>query len=99
MNTDRSTRRHRSTRYAACLWPMLFAAPHTWRALGSPVGFPGGVAKHRRMVTTPRRHNYDVVVVLLSALAVVVALTLVLPRDGPFREGCPEAPNGSRPPC
>lgn len=66
--------------YAACLWALLFAAPHIWWALGFPAGFPGGLARgranHHLMMTT-WRYYFDVFVIFLSFLAFFVALALV----------------------
>ena len=68
--------RHRWVYYAACVWALGFAAPHTWWALGSPFGFPGGAANHHLWMTSWWRYLYDVVVILLSFLGAVVALAL-----------------------
>ncbi len=76
--TDRG---RRWVHYAACLWALCFAAPHTWWALGSPFGFPGGPASHRLWMTSWWRYLYDILVILLSILGAVVALGL-LPRCG-----------------
>jgi hypothetical protein len=62
--------------YAACVWSLCFAAPHTWWALGSPFGFPGGPANHRLWMTSWWRYLYDVLVILLSILGAVVAFAL-----------------------
>ena len=59
--------------YTASIWSVLFAAPHFWWALGVPTGFPGGQANHELMMTT-WRYYFDVAVILLSVLAVCVAL-------------------------
>ena len=64
--------------YPTCLWAILFAAPHTWWALGIPAGFPGGEANHRLMMST-WRYFFDVLVVLLSAWTVLIAVTLLRP--------------------
>jgi hypothetical protein len=64
--------------YAACLWALLFAMPHLWWALGFPIGFPGGPANHHLMVST-WRYFFDLVVILLSITALLVALALVRP--------------------
>src|SRR6185503_7370317 len=56
-----------------------FAAPHTWWALGSPLGFPGGAANHRMWMDSPWRYAYDVLVILLSILGAFVALALSRP--------------------
>jgi hypothetical protein len=68
--------RRRWVHYAAALWAFCFAAPHTWWALGSPYGFPGGPANHHLWMTSWWRYLYDVIVVLLSILGAVVALML-----------------------
>jgi hypothetical protein len=65
--------------YAAAAWAILFAAPHTWWALGIPAGFPGGEVNHELMMSSAWRYAYDVVVILLSITAVVVALVLLRP--------------------
>lgn len=67
------TSRARWVHYGAAAWAVLFAAPHTWWALGSPAGFPGGTANHVLMMTT-WRYYYDLVVIGLSLLALAVAL-------------------------
>lgn len=59
--------------YGAGAWAILFAAPHTWWALGSPAGFPGGPANHVLMMTT-WRYYFDVVVIVLCGIALLVAL-------------------------
>ena len=61
---------------AAALWSLLFAAPHTWWALGVPLGFPGGREAHQFMLGSSWRYAYLVVVTLLSFLGVVVAIVL-----------------------
>jgi hypothetical protein len=65
--------------YAACAWAVVFAAPHTWWALGIPAGFPGGEDNYHFFMSSTWRYIYDLVVILLSALALVVALTLLRP--------------------
>jgi len=62
--------------YAACVWAALFAAPHTWWALGHPAGFPGGEASYHRFMSSTWRYWYDVAVIVLSAAAIVVAAQL-----------------------
>jgi hypothetical protein len=74
------TARHvRWISYAACVWAVAFAAPHTWWALGIPAGFPGGEDSYRLFMSSTWRVVYDVVVILLSVLACVIALTLLKP--------------------
>lgn len=65
--------------YAACLWALLFAAPHAWWALGFPMGFPGGLASYRFFMASTWRYVYDLFVIFLSVTAVFVALALVRP--------------------
>ena len=65
--------------YGACAWAIVFAAPHVWWALGISAGFPGGEANHRLMMDTPWRLVYDVVVILLTATAFIVALVPIRP--------------------
>jgi hypothetical protein len=66
----------RGLHYAACAWAVLFAAPHLWWALGVPAGFPGGRANHTLMMST-WRYYFDLLVIAMSAAAVVVALAPV----------------------
>ena len=62
--------------FAACAWALLFAAPHTWWALGYTAGFPGGDESYYRFMSSAWRYWYDVLVVALSILAFVVAFSL-----------------------
>ena len=78
-----SDRRLRWPYYAAGIWALLFAAPHTWWALGVPFGFPGGLPSHRLMMTSWWRYVYDVIVVLLSIVGAIVALVLSRTRGRP----------------
>lgn len=72
-----NAQRRRWINWAACLWALMFAAPHTWWALGFSAGFPGGLARgranHHLMMTT-WRYYFDLAVILLSILAILVAL-------------------------
>jgi lipopolysaccharide export LptBFGC system permease protein LptF len=68
--------RRRWPYYAACLWAVCFAAPHTWWALGSPFGFPGGPTNHRLWMESWWRYLYDLIVILLGIVGAVVALAL-----------------------
>ena len=72
--------------YAACGWAALFAAPHTWWALGYPAGFPGGEASYDRFMSSTWRYWYDVAVIVLSAVAVLVAVELRRPRQPTRRQ-------------
>jgi hypothetical protein len=65
--------RLRWVHYVAAAWAVIFAAPHVWWALGVPAGFPGGPANHELMMTT-WRYYYDVLVIVLSVIAILVAL-------------------------
>ena len=72
-----NVRRRRWINWAACLWAIMFAAPHTWWALGFPFGFPGGLARGRAnhlLMMTTWRYYFDVAVIVLSILAIFVAL-------------------------
>src|SRR5262244_3384003 len=72
--------RFRWVNYAACVWALLFAAPHVWWALGFPFGFPGGPARGRanhQLLMTTWRYYFDLVVIFLSLLAFIVALALM----------------------
>ena len=83
-------RRRRWISYAACLWAVVFAAPHAWWALGIPAGFPGGPANHQLMMSSAWRYIFDVVVILLSALAILIALTLLRPPHQVVRRWIPQ---------
>lgn len=85
------TRWRHAVTYAACVWSLAFAAPHTWWALGIAAGFPGGDANHRLMMTSAWRYAFNVLVILLSFLAVLVACTLLKPPDQIVRRWVPQA--------
>jgi hypothetical protein len=85
------TRYRRWITYAACTWAVLFAAPHTWWALGIPAGFPGGEASHRLLMTSSWRYIFDLVVILLSVIAVLVALRLLRAPEKSRRDWVPHA--------
>ena len=72
-------RRRRWISYAACVWAVLFAAPHIWWALGNPFAFPGGEPSYRVFMSATWRIVFDWVVVLLSFISFGVALALVRP--------------------
>jgi hypothetical protein len=76
--------------YAACVWAVVFAAPHTWWALGISAGFPGGEASYRFFISSAWRYIYDVIVVLLCVLAVLVARTLLRPPGETVRRWIPQ---------
>ena len=73
--------RSRWINYAACVWAIAFGAPHLWWALGISAGFPGGPASYRFFMSSSWRYAFDVVVVLLSAVAIFVAVALLRPRS------------------
>lgn len=81
---------HRWVTYAACAWASLFAAPHTWWALGISAGFPGGEASYRFFMSSTWRYVFDLIVILLSVLAVVIALALLRPPDRTVRRWIPQ---------
>jgi hypothetical protein len=74
---------------AACIWAVLFAAPHTWWALGIPDGFPGGEKSHRLMMSSAWRYIFDVVVIVLSILMFAITVTLLRPPDTVVRRWIP----------
>jgi hypothetical protein len=69
----------------------LFAAPHTWWALGIPAGFPGGEGSYRLFMSSTWRYIYDLVVIGLSALAVLITLKLLRPPEQVARRWVPHA--------
>jgi len=81
--------RRRWISYAACVWAVLFAAPHAWWALGIPFGFPGGEANHQLMMSSAWRYIYDVIVVVLSVVAILISLTLLKPPHEVVRRWVP----------
>jgi hypothetical protein len=89
--TSATSRFRRSISYAAATWAILFAALHTWWALGISAGFPGGEANHRLMMSSVWRYAYDVVVILLSITAAVVAVILLRPTGRLSRPWIPRA--------
>jgi hypothetical protein len=84
-----AVRRRRWITYAACAWSVFFAAPHIWWALGIPAGFPGGDASYHRFMSIAWRYIYDLIVVGLSILAIVIALTLLRPAETSARRWVP----------
>jgi hypothetical protein len=74
---------------AACIWAVLFAAPHTWWALGIPDGFPGGEKSHRLMMSSTWRYIFDVVVIVLSILMFAITVTLLRPPGTVVRRWIP----------
>src|SRR5262245_44296046 len=76
MSTNSISPRTRWLHYAACVWSILFAAPHIWWLLGVPAGFPGGRPSHELMMST-WRYYFDLAVIILCVLAASVALAPV----------------------
>jgi len=87
----RVERRRRWISYAAGVWSVLFAAPHIWWALGIPAGFPGGDASYRFFMSSTWRYIFDLIVIGLSALAVLITLTLLRPPHQVTRRWIPQA--------
>ena len=77
--------------YAACVWALVFAAPHLWWTLGISIAFAGGEASYRSFMSSLWRYLFDVVVVLLSFTAAVVALALVRPWGSRIPRWIPRA--------
>src|SRR5262245_11859878 len=77
--TTSATRFRRWITYGACIWSALFAAPHIWWALGVSAGFPGGEANHRFMMNSAWRYISDIIVIMLSVIGLLIALTLLRP--------------------
>ena len=83
---------HRSQRwisYGACAWAVLFAAPHTWWALGITTGFPGGDRSYNLFMGSTWRFVYNLVVIALSGLAIVITLRLLRPPEQVHRRWIP----------
>ena len=65
--------------YAACLWAVLFGAPHVWWLLGIRTGFPGGDASYDFFMSSWWRVAFDVLVVILSVVMVLITRSLMRP--------------------
>ena len=63
--------------YAACVWALLFAAPHLWWALGVRAGFPGGDPSYEFFFSSWWRAVFNLLVITLSALMVVITGSLM----------------------
>ena len=63
--------------HAAAVWAALFAAPHLWWAFGISTGFPGGSDGWRAARAVPWFVAYDLLIVVLSCAAALVALATV----------------------
>jgi len=84
------TARHmRWISYAACVWAVVFAAPHIWWALGIPAGFPGGEDSYRFFMSSSWRVVFDLVVIVLSILAFLIVLALLKPPAQTVRRWVP----------
>ena len=79
----------RAVTWTACAWAVVFGAPHLWWALGVPYGFPGGQASYDFFMSSAWRVVYDWVVVVMSALAVAIALELQKPPEKVRRRRIP----------
>lgn len=79
--TTNHTMRWRSikvwTGCAACVWAILFAAPHMWWALGVSTAFPGGDTAYSTAFRNSWFFLYNLVVVILLIASALVALALV----------------------
>ena len=65
------------TGYAACIWAILFAAPHVWWAFGVSAAFPGGDIAYEFAFRNSWFFLYNLVVVILLVASALVALALV----------------------
>jgi hypothetical protein len=81
MANEATKRLRRWISYAACAWAVLFAAPHTWWALGIPAGFPGGEERYHLFMSSYWLYFYNLMVIVLSAGAVIITLYLLRPPD------------------
>lgn len=75
--------------YAAVAWAILFGAPHLWWGLGISFGFPGGKESYELFTSSAWRIVYDWVVVVMSALAIAIVLTLQKPVEQVRRRWIP----------
>lgn len=71
--------------YGACAWALLFAAPHTWWALGVAYGFPGGDTNYQVFMSSTWRYLYNLSVIVLSGLAILAVLLLLRPSSHAIR--------------
>ena len=86
MNRDTA---QRWVTYAACVWAVLFGAPHVWWALGVSWGFPGGEASYRIFMSAAWRIAFDMAVIAMSVLALAIAVTLRRPPETVVRRRVP----------
>jgi hypothetical protein len=63
----------------ACIWAVLFAAPHVWWLLGVRTGFPGGDASYEFFMSSAWRVAFDALVVILSIVMVLITRSLQNP--------------------
>jgi len=62
---------------AACIWAVLFAAPHVWWLLGVRTGFPGGDPSYEFFMSSDWRVAFDVLVVVLCVAMVLITRALM----------------------
>jgi hypothetical protein len=75
--------------FAACVWAVLFAAPHTWWALGITAGFPGGDRSYNLFMASTWRIAFNLLVIVLSGLTIVITLRLLRPPEQVRRRWIP----------
>jgi hypothetical protein len=75
--------------YATVAWTLVFGAPHLWWALGIRFWFPGGDDSYEFFMSSEWRYVFNLVVVVLSVLAGVVALALLKPPSLVVRRWIP----------
>jgi hypothetical protein len=78
MTNAATGRLRRWVSYVACVWALLFAAPHVWWALGIPAGFPGGEASYQVFMSSRWLFLYNLTVIALSGVAVFLAGGILL---------------------
>lgn len=79
----------RGLAYAVCAWATLFAAPHIWWASGIRFGFPGGDSSYAMFMAATWRVAFNLLVIALSMLTIVIALTLLRPPASVKRRWIP----------
>jgi len=82
-------RSQRWVSYAACLWALLFAIPHTWWALGINAGLPGGDRSYNLFMASTWRVAFNLMVIVLSGLVIIIALRLLRPPEQVLRRWLP----------
>lgn len=89
MTSAVSLRSRRWISYAACAWAVLFAAPHTWWALGIRAGFPGGDRSYNFFMASTWRVVFNLTVIVLSGLTIIIVLRLLRPAEQGRRRWIP----------